>query len=511
MNIERFLLKEPFYLRSPRDGRIKRTHSFATDKGKIEIEVDNAKKTIVDQSRFLDELYPHAHDIYCFDFTSAREKYEMKDGKPVFAGWADYHKSSLPMQWFLRRHKASIAFSADPKFFQEYNSALDNEMLTAVKAQWNTAGMTFRQHMIGKSLYGTADAAVVEYVKDGQIHSKVFSYENDEVLNYIDNPFTGEQVGVRVFYWQSVKCVELWFGDRVEIWMDDEDQGRGINEKRAYQELGFKKIGRKSEDGYVKIYEEYHMMGECPFTYFRAKGPIWSPAQPIIEEVESLISDIMEAGALFFHPIIFFQGMVMSLPNINDLHKTLASKTTDGDAKFLNPPPISSSFEFTYNERMKTIFDSTGTVILHPEELKSGTDSMGYVEMLYNEEKQSAEDTYAEQFDSFQKLHRIHKKCVGIVMKKPSDYESFLYTTEMNINIPENSYTKAQKLALEVQAKFKSRETATEEINGSPFETNRLKVQDQYDIQLEADKAAATSQATQPGTTELVVGESLQE
>lgn len=506
MIIDDYRLKKPFTIREPRDHKIHRRGWTVGDTGKVLADVDDGKEYAISQSAFLDQLYPHSHQIYCFDYASSREKWTMVNNKLVFDGYADYHKSSLPMQWFLRRHKASIAFSADPKFFQEYNSARDHEMLTAVKAKWNTAGMTFKQHLIGKSLYGTGDAAVVEYVKNGKIESKVFSFENNESINYIDNPFTGEQIGVRIFYYESMRCVEIWDNEKCQIWAYDGDTNKGVNEKPLYQQLGLKKIGRRSEDDYVKIYEEYHGIGECPFTYFRAKGPIWLPAEPIINELEKLISDIIEAGELFFHPVLFLNGIVMNLPHLSEKHKTLASKTSDGGAEFLTPPQISSAFEFAYNERVKTIFDVTGTVLLHPEELKSGTDSMGYVEMLYNEEKQSAEDTYAEQHDSLNKMHRIHKKCVGLAEGKSMEYDSFDYTTEMNISIPENSYTRAQKVALEVQTKIKSRRTAGEEINNSPFEDSRLAQEREEDIKYEADLAAATKAASGAQTEEVVVG-----
>lgn len=506
MNILNYLdSKEPFTIRTAAINKL------SPGIGRFYNRNVKAREEEVTQDDFLDELYNTSHNIHCFDFKSHRQRLIMDEKGEARYEFQDYHKSSLSWQYYIRRTKASIAGGNDPKFFNESKGPVADKILQQIRTKWDTTGLTYALHNMFTSLYGTADAAVVEYYRasDRQIIKKVFSYENGDELNFVKNPFNpyDNGVGVRGFWYEGLHFIELWTDKDVQIWVDDTNCNRTGENKHGYEALGLKKVGRngRSEDGWVRVFQENHGMGINPFTYVRRKGPVWQPAQTVIEDLEGQLSDIIESGKLFFHPILFGDSPIISAPAIDNLHKFFGAKEKGAKMEFLQPPQISSAFEFTYNKLIREIMDSTSTVLLHPEELKGQNDSASYLQLLYWPETQYAESVYAEIHEQLDHIFQVHKKCVGLAVGNDSDYSSFEFTWELTPRIPENDATKADTLTRLVGAGLKSKETAIEEvITNTPHEKQRIKREKEEEV----EQTAALEQATQPGTTELVVGES---
>jgi len=475
MEINKYLQKYNWERRLPLKP-YKQTGRRSTGASKREMEFDNNPYQILTQSDFLNELYPTSHGINLLDITSLRPKlkFDKEKNKHEFDGYFDQYRTSMPLQYGIRRNKAHIAFANDIWFGKEGYGKVTDEIMSEIKREYNLTNMTNQVLKMGYSLLGTGDAAIVCYVdKDkNKIVTKTYSYEKGDVLNYIVNPYTGVEVGVRMFKFYGRKAVELWKNETLELWIDD----IGISkEDPTLADLGFNKVYERSEDGFAKVIEQTHGLTESPFVYFRAKDVCWGVAQQNIEDVEKLVSDILEAGKLSFFPIAFFKGGIVSLPPMSNPIKTIGSKGENGDGKFMEPPAISSSITFAYEELMTAINDGSGNVVLHSDELKGQNDSGVYIENLYRPAIVSATETYAEQSENFEKLIRVFKTCVGLKNGNVLDYESYEMSYKLIPHVPKSEAAEADVLSKYVGAGILSIKTAVEENDRSnPDEYNRI-------------------------------------
>lgn len=478
MIIESFLKKEKWERRLPKS-KVKGSKNIFNSNIKEIMRFDDSPKQLLDQSDFLDELYPTSHSIYLPDIKSLRPKikYDSVNKKHIFKGYHELYRTAMPIQYGIRRNKASISFSNDIWLGKEGVGKITDKMMSEIKAQYNINNVTNNILQMGYSLYGTGDAAIVTY-KDAQTKKIVvntYSYEKGDLLNYIYNPYTGEETGVRMFKFHGRKAVELWKNDVMELWIEDNDTS---GELPSIYDIGFKNIITRSEDDYALVVQSKHGLKESPFVYFRERDVCWGSAQQGIEDIEHLISDILESGKLAFFPILFFNGGVMTLPELDSATKTIASKLDTGDAKFLQPPSLSTSLEFAYKKIEKSVFDTTGTVVLHPDELKGQNDSSTYLTLLYQPEIMYANQVYAEQSDSFRKFIRVFVKTVGLVKENLSDYENYELSYKLIPNIPRSEAVEADILVKYVGYGIMSKQTAIEEIErNNADELDRIKAE----------------------------------
>lgn len=478
MEIQKYLKKELWTRRLPMKAYRRQGRTY---NGNVmqEMAFDDSPKQVMTQVDFLNELYPSSHSINMLDLTSLRPKYKYdKDKKEhEFQGFHSQYSTSIPLQAGIRRNKAYIAFGNDIWLGNESRGKVGENIISEIKAQYNITNASEDVLKMGQALTGTGDAAIVCYYdqRRQKIEVRTYSFEKGDVLNYLHNPYTNEEVGVRMFKFHGRKACELWKNETMELWIDDNiDSTEGL----SLAELGFTKRYETSEDGFVKVLEEVHGLTESPFIYFRAKDVVWGSAQQNIEDIEKLISDILEAGKLSFYPIAFFKGGLLSLPALDLAIKSMGSKTTDGDAKFLEPPSISSSITFVYDKLMKSVFDATGTVMLHPDELKGQNDSSAYLNLLYQPEIIAANEIYAEQADNIEKFLRVFKKNVGIMNGNLLDYENFDLSYKIIPKVPLSEASECDVITKYVSAGVMSIRTATEEIDRSnPNEYERLQQQ----------------------------------
>lgn len=465
--------------------------AYASD---TQMRLDSSRKVALSQSDFVRELSPMAHDVFSTNVRSLRPKFKIvKDPNTgeetyVFHKFEDVERIGLPIQESIRGNKKSYCFG-NPVWFGNESGDGAAEKMARFKSHWNSTNMTAALSEVGHHLFGTGDAAIYLYIEDGDIHYRVFGYENNDCVTERFEVVDGERkrVGVRMFEIDGYSAVELYRHDVIELWIN----ARGEDISKIYPTS----IGDKSEDGYTLISRTEHGFSTAPFVYIRERDVPWGVAQDICNKLDLLVSDLLESGRFFFNPYIFLKGGAISLPSTDFQGRAFASEDIQGDAKILEPPDASSMLDSAFNTLMRHLLDSTKTVFIHHEDLKGQNDSGAYLRMLCFPEMQWATNFYPRIDLQMKQLFTLFKEAVGRVEKKKViDYKDLMFSYEMTPCIPQNLLEEALILNNSIVSGTLSRETCTEEHPlANPAELARLEKDDERKAKEDKIKEAPKS------------------
>lgn len=449
--------------------------------------LNTSKKLLLDQTSFMQELSPMAHEVFSTNVRSLRPKYRYVEstGEYVFKGYEDVERVGLPIQSSIRDNKTGYCFG-NPLWFGNESGDENSDKMANFKAWWNSTNMTACLSQMGYHLFGTGDSAIAIYKDDDEIHYKVFGYENGDCVNEVFEYIEGKRspVGVRIFQIDGHDAVELYKSKVVELWVKASDDEL----KKSFGATA----GEKSEDGYTLVSFTQHGFSKAPFVYFREKDVPWGIAQDVCDKLDLLVSDLLESGRFFFNPYIFLKGGAIALPSTDFQGRVFASESEHGDAKILEPPNASSMLEAAFNKLMRTLLDSTKTVFIHHEDLKGQNDSGAYLRMLCFPEIQWATNFYPRIDNQMKRLFSIFAEAVGIIEEDITGYMGLRFSYQFTPCIPQNLQEEAQIITESYRAGVLSRDTAVEEHSlANPQEKKRLEDDDRRRADAEAVKTQA--------------------
>ena len=189
--------------------------------------------------------------------------------------------------------------------------------------------------------------------------------------------------------------------------------------------------------------------------------------------------------------ILFLSGGAISLPNANFGGKVIGSKTTDGDAKILEPADASNTLDIGFKRTYNAICDGSKSVFIKPEDLKGQNDSGAYIANLYWPELQWAKLFYSRYHHCMVKILRIIKKLTGIIEGNMTGFSKVKLSYELEPYIPKNNMEEATILTNAYTAGIISRETCTEELDSAnPLEMERLEREDKEKEEREKQRMA---------------------
>lgn len=486
MNIESYLQK-PVWTRRLPGPYINQTIRSSGSRMR-QMQIDNYACEELTQANFLDELYPSSHKINCVEYRSLRQKFktDSKTGAVAFDGFEDVCRSSFGIQQGIRRHKVAHTFGNEMWFGSEGDKKAD-EMVSNFRSHWSMAGMTDALSLWGSSLFGTGDAAIYLYIKDEKIEYKVFSYEDGDVFNMTKDE-NGDDLFVRLFLLDGFHAVEMYGVQSVDLWIKES----AVPESRftsAVRSVDGNLNGEKSDDGYILIKSEPHGRKRCPVDYYRAKDVCWGLGQPTIDNIEKILSDLGENNKYYAYQILFLSGGVISLPGAKGMGKVIASKTTDGKAEILKPADASNTFTIELEKNLDLLWETTGTVVLEPKELKGGDYSGAFIRNLYWREVQWAANEIAKLRPAFRSIISQFSDLVGILESDINGYRNLRMSFLLEPCIPKNVAEEITNVTLAKAAGITSVKTASGEI---PFnnarEYERIKEEEAEKAKIESEK-----------------------
>lgn len=430
------------------------------------MQFDRYPRRLLTQSDFLNEKQPSAHMVYDVYMRSNRPKYRYDEAlrKNVPDGYEPVERVSVSLQKSILRHKTIHTFG-NPMEFSNEGDMEDADMISQIKSYWNQTGMNNALIKFGNSCFGTGDGAICVYMdpETEMLGYRVFSYEFGDLITEFRNPRDGGKRNVlRMFDDNGTTVVEIYGSRTVERWESITIASTESAVKTFIRNL----TETYSEDGYKLVSTARHGLSICPVIYHREADVCWGDVQGNIEDIEKLLSDLMENGKYYNFQMLFVSGIVGGLPNVNFQGKVIAARNKDGDAKILQPADASNTFTLSLDNSLKFLCDSVGAVFIRPDEIKSGDYSGAYLRNLYFPETQWCIDAYSRFDPALRSLMFIFKEFVGIKEKRQTEYHNLRMSYSIEPFIPKNDSEDIQNRVQAVAGGILSVRTAAE---GSPL------------------------------------------
>ena len=475
MRIEELLNKPSWKRRLPSVTLPRRRAGYAKNRP---MRIDNGSFMELTQSDFLDEKYPTSHLINSLAYRSPRKKYKYNANTKQNEedGYEPLSVVALPLQEGILRHKRTHTFGNEMWFGSEGNAG-DDELVSLYRSHWNMTGMTDALSVWGEAFMSTGDSALYLYRDEDRICYKVFSYENGDVVTEKKDS-EGRRIVVRMFTYEDKQAVEIYGAKTIQFWVKNGDTSQTTN----------KTI---SEDGYTLMEEREHGGSRCPAIYWRERDVVWGIGQSIIEHVESLLSDLSENNRYYAYQILFLTGGVMNLPPAGRMGKVIASKEKDGDAKILEPADASNTFTLDYEKNMDMLWETTGTVVIEPKELKAGENTGAFIRNLYWREVQWSTNKIAELRPAFNEIIRVFADLVGRIEGKTLEFGKLKMSYILEPFVPKNITEEITNICAAKNSGITSVQTATGEIPfNNPREYERIKQEEKEKAEMEAQKVS---------------------
>lgn len=281
-----------------------------------------------------------------------------------------------------------------------------------------------------QSIYGCGkggDALIYQYVHNDTIEYTIFcTLYGDQIFPNKDDK--GNDMNVRRYLLNGREAVDIFMDDYIETYVrgeisDEGDEKDGIQSWWSVVKGWFKNISRKkTEDGWERISRTPSQLGRgmCQAVYIRFEDTPIGPAMQNINAWErgaSYVSDKMRSTA--FSKLFLKSSKIKNLPPLSSGEEVIGVEDADADilkvseAKYLAPPDISNLAEINLKNITDAIMQSTMSIDLQPEILKSGADSSQTLKLLLRREIQWAQVVWPQVRPAAKKVIDVLKALVA--------------------------------------------------------------------------------------------------
>lgn len=467
---------------------------IGTNPTKVQMRKPTSQNYIFTQDQFLNEINSGSHVIFDNTYRSMRPKFKYNKDlqKNEICGYEEVTRDSVTIQAAIASNKTSVC-GGNPVWIGNEGEKSDARYVNDIKTHCNVTNLRAALLMLFSSAFRTGDGALYFYVsEDNELEWKCFSYENgDNCTETNDYEYPEKDMGVRYFDFNGYDAVEFYRESGVELYIKFPDE----DELKNYYPEGF--IG-KTEDEYYLVKKTEKTTSGNDFCYFREKDIPSGQVQGNIEEFEKTLSDCGENIKYYAYQILFLSGGAISLPNANFGGKVIGSKTSDGDAKILQPADASNTLTIGFEKLWNAICDGSKSVFIRPDNLKGQNDSGAYLTNLYWPEIQWATEFYGRFHPCMKKILRTIKGLVGIIEGNPLGFLKVKLSYEFEPFIPKNKQEQVNIISTAVGSGFMSIETATEEFDSAnPLELERIQKESEEKRKLEQDTLTQRSPVPQ--------------
>lgn len=281
-----------------------------------------------------------------------------------------------------------------------------------------------------QAIYGCGkggDALIYSYVYNDTIEYTIFcTLYGDQIFPNKDDK--GNDMNVRRYLLNGREAVDIFMDDYIETYVrgeisDEGDEKDGIQSWWSVVKGWFKNISRKKTlDGWERISRTPSQLGRgmCQAIYIRFEDTPIGPAMQNINAWErgaSYVSDKMRSTA--FSKLFLKSSKIKNLPPLSSGEEVIGVENADADilkaseAKYLAPPDISNLAEINLKNITDAIMQSTMSIDLQPEILKSGADSSQTLKLLLRREIQWAQVVWPQVRPSAKKVIDVLKALVA--------------------------------------------------------------------------------------------------
>ena len=473
------LTKRPFYRTSPESlGISGRALTSVSERSTTQ---DKVFRVEVTQADFIRELDTDSHAI---NNKELYKSYMQKDDDGLYYE-VDIPRYAFPFQQEILDDRLARLTGNDVQFdLADIDKGESGyETYDRFKAGWADKGMERAWHFLAKSVLSTGDGAFVGILEDGKFYWKVFSYSDGDLLYPHYNKLTGK---LEVFARQyknyddngvTRNYIDVWDNTHYFRFVDNSESNGENNENQQ-------KVGNFNVDGYELEYSKAHGFDRIPVAYKRNdSGPCWSQVQELIEHYESAFSRLAQSNHAFGLPIMYLQGEGKEMEEIATSDMSYAAKIllipSDAKAGFLERQDASGAYKTELDELRKKIYE--GAMVVKAPELKSGDTPAAAIKLLYSDSYNKALLESQEYDECMGDMIKIFKWGYGIECEYRLSFVNTRITYYIKPHLPQNDTECTTNLAMAVQNKFCSRQTAAEKFYFStPNEWDRI-LKEQHD------------------------------
>lgn len=330
-----------------------------------------------------------------------------------------------------------------------------------------------------QAIYGCGkggDALIYQYVHNDTIEYTVFcTLFGDQIFPNKDDK--GNDMYVRRYLLNGREAVDIFMDDYIETYVRgdiSDENDNGIQSWWSVVKGWFKNISRKkTEDGWTRISQIPSQLGKgiCQAVYIRFDDTPIGPAMQNINAWErgaSYVSDKMRSTA--FSKLFLKSSKIKNLPPLSSGEEVIGVENADADilkaseAKYLVPPDISNLAEINLKAITEAIMQSTMSIDLQPEILKSGADSSQTLKLLLRREIQWAQVTWPQVRPAAKKIIEVLKALVAKI-EGNGDFTKLKVSVWNTPWMPQDEDAMANRVQQLTFASILSEKSAREELN----------------------------------------------
>lgn len=330
-----------------------------------------------------------------------------------------------------------------------------------------------------QAIYGCGkdgDCLLYQYVHNGTIEYTVFcTLFGDQIFPNKDDK--GNDMNVRRYLLNGREAVDIFMDDYIETYVRgdiSDENDNGIQSWWSVVKGWFKNISRKkTEDGWTRISQIPSQLGKgiCQAVYIRFDDTPIGPAMQNINAWErgaSYVSDKMRSTA--FSKLFLKSSKIKNLPPLSSGEEVIGVENADAEilkaseAKYLVPPDISNLAEINLKSITDAIMQSTMSIDLQPEILKSGADSSQTLKLLLRREIQWAHVVWPQVRPAAKKIIEVLKALVAKI-EGNGDFTKLKVSVWNTPWMPQDEDAMANRVQQLTFASILSEKSAREELN----------------------------------------------
>lgn len=319
------------------------------------------------------------------------------------------------------------------------------------------------------------DAAIYIFQHRETIEYTIFSpLRGDMLFPHKDNK--GNDMLVRMYKLSGKTAVDIFSTDFVETWVQadlTDKTEEGVESWYAKIKGWFRNLSpATSEDGWKRISHTPSQLDEftCQVAYLRFDDSFIGLAMQNINAWErgaSYVSDKVKSMA--FSKLLLKATRIKSVPTLSSGEEVIAIDGTADDlkastAEYLSPPDISNIATLDLKTKFDAIMQSTMSIDLQPEILKSGADSSQTLKLLMRREIQWCHVMWPQVRPVAKHIIEILK---GLVAKIEADgeYKKLKLSVWNTPWIPQDEDALADRVTKLIYAGVLSQENGRHELN----------------------------------------------
>jgi len=441
--IKELLQKEPF-TRGLEDNILSSISSTVSIGDTEAVDIPNLKRRTISQATYAKELDPAAHDIHSDQNVPSivvkldKGNYqEIKDTRMALA----YQKKIVEKQVLYICGKATKFTLCNTKPSKEQKSDYID-----IKTAWRNKNYDIIRTEAIEKQKSIGDSAVLQYMKDGKVMAKTFSYLDGYTLLPVFDKFGDLEMFSFLYSQRNKKKLDIY-------------------DKEFFYEYVLGDDGKSV----ISVNKTAHGFSQVPISYIR-KEVAWENAQSIIEVLEiiyNIYSVIMKRHGW---------GLLYIKGNVESKMKKLAgsvilqdnSDNPNSTAEF-KAPPTPTGMENLISDLRKQIQIMTGTIFITPEDVRMSGDISGAAIKMMNSSAYEKAMKDAMGYDSFMdSMLRIFMEGYANEKKRQAQYSTLNIRAELDVWIPQSDTEIVANLTLLKNSNLISTESGTEM---SPYST----------------------------------------